>query len=144
MLGSHSVHATPDALADAVTAAAKLCPASAREISETAQLATDSQSAATGPILTCAANKTAFLHAVALPQPSGHPGDADNVPALVIQPAGDKAWLCRRDQPMPLHLTLILLLLCRSSGCCASCSVCCSAQPHNCSEGRRTFMGEML
>ena len=39
MLGSHSVHATPDALADAVTAAAKLCPAS--EISETAQLAPD-------------------------------------------------------------------------------------------------------
>lgn len=91
VLGSHTVSANPVAvvLPDAVAAAALLCPAPVVERSRTVQLAKDLQSSTTGPVLACSnISRSAFVDAVALPQPSGYPGDASVVPTLVIQPAG--------------------------------------------------------
>ena len=94
VLGFCAVRADPTTVAypDAVMSAAMLCPVSAGQMSNTLQLATDLQPATIGPVLTCSSNsRSAFLDAVALPQPSGSPGDADIVPSLVIQPAGTQA-----------------------------------------------------
>ena len=93
VLGSCAIHADSPvctvAFQHAVTAAARLCPVSATEMSDTAQLASHLQSATTAPVLACSnKSRSAFVDAIALPQPSGYPGDADIVPALVIQPVG--------------------------------------------------------
>lgn len=91
VLESHIVSANSIAVAlpDAVAAARMLCPVPVPERSRTVQLAQDLQSATTGPVLTCSkVSRSAFLDAIALPQPSGYPGDASVLPALVIQPAG--------------------------------------------------------
>ena len=67
----------------------KLRPVSATETCENTQLADDLQSATTGPVLTCSnASRSAFLDAIVLPQPSGYPGDTNDVPTVVIQPVG--------------------------------------------------------
>lgn len=104
---------SPAALPDALAAAAAVWPASATRKCDNTQLVGDLQSATTGPVLTYI-NRTrlAFLDAIALPQPSGYPGDADIVPTLVIQIVGMQAvggqnwhgicvtcqaiWCCRR------------------------------------------------
>lgn len=92
LLGGRAVHANPTAVAlsDAILAASASCPVSRNEIRDTTQLANELQSATVLPILTCSNNNTrsAFLNAVALPQPSGYPGDADIMPSLIVQPAG--------------------------------------------------------
>ena len=98
VLGSCAVRRDPTAVAfpDALAAAAVLCPASTTDMSIAAQLASNLQSATTAPVLTCSRNsRSAFLDAIALPQPSGYPGDADYVPALVIQPVGTQADGCK-------------------------------------------------
>ena len=90
-LGNRAVLAKPPpaALSDALAAAAISCPVSATETCENTQLADDLQSATTGPVLTCSnASRSAFLDAIVLPQPSGYPGDTNDVPTVVIQPVG--------------------------------------------------------
>lgn len=92
LLRGRAVHANPTAVAlsDAIAAASVSCPVVTNEIRDTMQLALDLQSATVMPVLTCSNNDTrsAFLNAVALPQPSGYPGDADIMPSRVVQPAG--------------------------------------------------------
>lgn len=94
LLRGRAVLANPTAVAlpDAIAAASASCPVSTNEIRDTRQLARDLQlqSGTVTPILTCSNvdTRSAFLNAVALPQPSGYPGDADILPSLVVQPAG--------------------------------------------------------